>query len=233
MQEHILECTSVYKRYGKHIALDNLSLTVRKGEVMALVGPNGAGKTTLIKCIVGLLNYSDGKILILGRQPSHVSKELVAYLPDERFLYQWMTVGEAVDYFENAFEDFDRCKAIEIISEFNLSLKQKIGTCSKGMQEKLNMALTLSRKARLFVFDEPLAAVDPLTRESIIKLIKNHFDDSEASLLISTHLIRDVESMFTSVAFITDGKVILSDSVSNLKKTNSGDLEDIFKEMMR
>lgn len=233
MSDSVLICSDVCKNYRKHVALEKLSLRVKQGEIVALVGPNGAGKTTFIKCIVGLLRYNRGEILIDGVPPSHLTKKRVAYLPDEKFLYQWMTVKESIDYYRTAFPDFDVDKATAIITGFHLSMKQKVGACSKGMQEKLNMALTLSRKAKLYVFDEPLAAVDPLTRDDIIQLIKNNFSDSESSLLISTHLIRDVESLFTDVAFITDGKVILSEKVSELKKRNSGDLEDIYKEIMR
>lgn len=226
----ILRCSDVEKKYHKIKALDKVNVKIETGRIVGLLGPNGAGKTTLMKCIVGLLHYDRGEIFIDNVEPSYKSKEIVAYLPDTNFLYHWMTIEEAVHYYEKAFRDFDTEKAYETLKFLKLDKSQKISDCSKGMQEKLNIALTLSRKAKLYIFDEPLATVDPYTREIILKMIKTYFNSSQSSLLISTHLIKDVESLFDDVAIISDGRILLYDTVQNIDKKYHKPLEEVFKE---
>lgn len=229
--DYILECNNLVKRYGNKVALDNLNLNIKNGKIVGLLGPNGAGKTTLIKIIASLLSYSGGEISIDGKSPGVDTKKIVAYLPDTEFLYQWMSINEAIKFFDKSFEDFDKRKAYEIIKCLNLNLDEKIKTLSKGMQEKLNISLTFSRKAKLFVLDEPLATVDVVTRDKIIDIILKNFD-KESSILISTHLINDIEYLFNEVVFINNGKTILHGDVLDLKNKNKKSIEDLFKEII-
>ncbi|NMM62969.1 ABC transporter ATP-binding protein [Clostridium sp. P21] len=229
--EYLLQCENLVKKYGRKKALNNLNLKIKKGKIVGLLGPNGAGKTTLIKTAASLLSYNDGSILIDGEAPSVKTKKIVAYLPDKDFLYGWMTIKEALKFFKNFFEDFDYEKALKIVYDLELDLNSKINSLSKGMEEKLNISLIFSRKAKLFLFDEPLAAVDPSMRDKIIKIILNNFD-KDSSILISTHLINDVEGLFDEVVFINEGKVLLHDNVETLKEKHKESIEDLFKEMI-
>lgn len=223
-----MQCTDVVKSYGTKLALDHLNLEVASGQIVGLLGPNGAGKTTLMKLIVSLLRDHRGDIRILGMKPGVETKKRVAYLPDREFLYPWLKVKEACDFFAHAFEDFDLSKAERLITDLGLNPNDKVRALSKGMQERLGVALTFSRKARLYVLDEPLAAVDPSTRDKIMHMILENFD-SDSAILISTHLINEVESLFTHVAVINDGKLMLHGKVESLKEEKKKSIEEIFK----
>lgn len=229
--EYILQCNNLTKKYGNNIALNNLNLKIKKGKIVGLLGPNGAGKTTLIKVAASLLSCNSGNMLIDGKSLSVKTKKIVAYLPDKDFLYGWMTIKEALKFFKNFFEDFDYKKALKMVSDLGLDLNSKINSLSKGMQEKLNISLIFSRKAKLFLFDEPLAAVDPSMRKKIIKIILNNFD-RDSSIIISTHLINDVEELFDEVVFINEGKVLLHDNVEVLKQKHKESIEELFKEVI-
>ncbi|WP_123053651.1 ABC transporter ATP-binding protein [Clostridium sp. JN-1] len=229
--DYILQCNNLTKKYGNKIALNNLNLKIKKGRIIGLLGPNGAGKTTLIKTAASLLSYNSGSILIDGKVPSVKTKKIVAYLPDKDFLYGWMTIRESLKFFKNFFEDFDHEKALKMVNDLGLDLNSKINSLSKGMQEKLNISLIFSRKAKLFLFDEPLAAVDPSMRDNIISIILNNFD-KDSSILISTHLINDVEELFDEVVFVNDGKVLLHDNVEALKQKHKESIEELFKEVI-
>ncbi|WP_282806517.1 ABC transporter ATP-binding protein [Clostridium tetani] len=229
--DYILECNDLVKKYGNKIVLNNLNLKIPKGKIIGLLGPNGVGKTTLIKVIASLLNYNSGQITIDGKSPGVDTKKIVAYLPDREFLYQWMSIAEAINFFKKSFEDFDDVKAYSMINTLNLDSKQKIKSLSKGMQEKLNISLTFSRKSKLFILDEPLAAVDVVTRDKIIEIILKNFDKN-SSILISTHLINDIEYLFNEVVFINDGKTILHGDVLNIKNKYKKSIQDIFKEII-
>lgn len=227
----VLKCENLTKKYGKKVALDNLNLSVSKRKIVGLLGPNGVGKTTLIKVIADLLTYSSGLIEVNGKPPGVETKKIVAYLPDKEFLYQWMTIKEIINFFKKSFSDFDEKKAFRLIKELNLDLNQKIKSLSKGNQERVNISLTISRNAKLFVMDEPLAAVDPSTREKIIKIITENMN-RESSIIISTHLINDVDIMFDEVVFMNNGKVLLHDNVKKLREKHNKSIEELFKEMM-
>ncbi|URZ14656.1 ABC transporter ATP-binding protein [Clostridium felsineum] len=229
--EYILQCKDLTKHYGKKIALNKLNINIPKGKIVGLLGPNGAGKSTLIKIIESLLSYDSGEIKIDGKSPSVATKKIVAYLPDKEFLYENMKIKETVNFFHKSFDDFRVDKAYEIIKSMNLNIGDKISSLSKGMQERLTIALTFARKAKLFVLDEPLAAVDPSTREKIINIILDNFD-KESSILISTHLINDVEKLFDEVIFVNDGRALLHDNVEKLKKQHNKSIEDLFKEVI-
>ncbi len=228
----MLKIKNLNKAYKNKNILDDISLETHSGKIVGLFGPNGAGKTTLIKCIVGLLSYDSGEVEINNSAFNYQSKSLVAYYPDREFLYDWMTIEQALDYFSHIFKDFDIRKAFSLIESLGLDPKLKIRSCSKGMLEQINMSIILSRNAIVYVLDEPLAAVDPLTRDKIIDLVQENLR-KDSTMLISTHLINDVEQLFDEVIFINKGKILLHESVNNLKKTYSKSIEDIFKEKLR
>ncbi|MEK4044073.1 ABC transporter ATP-binding protein [Paenibacillus sp. FSL H8-0048] len=229
--ENVLECRNVTKRYGKKTALDQLSLTIPAGRIVGLLGPNGAGKTTLMKLIVSLLRDYKGSLTVNGIRPGLDTKKIVSYLPDREFLYPWMTIEESIAFFDHSFADFQREKAYSMIAALGLNLQDKVKSLSKGMQERVSISLVFARKARLFVLDEPLAAVDPSTRDKIIRIILDNFDP-DSSILISTHLIHDVESLFTDVVFVNDGKVLLQGSVEELRREYGVPIEELFKRLI-
>lgn len=226
---NLLECIDVKKSYGHKKALNGLNLSLPKGKILGLLGPNGAGKTTLMKLLVSLLRSYTGTILIDGKKPGVETKKIVSYLPDREFLYQWMSIEECIDFFDQCYTDFDRTKAYTMMEALGLNVKDKVKSLSKGMQERVNISLIFARKAKLFVLDEPLAAVDPSTRDKILRIISENFDQ-DSSIIISTHLIHDVESLFTDIAIVNDGTVLLQGDVGKLTSDSGQSLEQLFKQ---
>lgn len=228
----ILRCTSLVKNYGKIRALDDINLTLESGKIVGLLGPNGSGKTTIIKLINGLLTPDKGAVTVCGMPPSPETKALVAYLPDSIYLNTWMTVQQIVAYFQEFYADFRPELAKEMLQRLGISPKQRLKTLSKGNKEKVCLILTMSRNAKLYVLDEPIAGVDPAARDYVISTIINNYNP-EATVLISTHLIADIEQVLDEVVFIQNGKLLLQRSVEAIREEDGKSVDELFREVFR
>ena len=228
----ILRCEGVVKKYGGKVALNGLDLSIESGRIIGLLGPNGAGKTTLIKIINGLLTPTEGRILIEGEKPGPKTKPKVSYLPDVNYLNHWMTVEQIVEMFSDFYADFRPELAYRMIGTLGIDRKSRLKALSKGNKEKVSLILVMSRSAKLYVLDEPIAGVDPATRDYIISTIINNYNP-EASVLISTHLISDIESVLDEVIFIKDGAVVLHDTVDHIREEHGKSVDDLFREVFK
>lgn len=228
----ILRCTGLTKWYGNTRALDNISLTLESGRIVGLLGPNGSGKTTIIKIINGLLTPDSGAVLICGNPPGPKSKADVAYLPDNIYLNSWMTVKQIVTYFQDFYADFRPFLAYEMLERLGISPKQRLKTLSKGNKEKVCLILTMSRNAKLYVLDEPIAGVDPAARDYVISTIINHYNP-DSTVLLSTHLIADIEQILDEVLFIQNGQILLQKSVDAIRQESGKSVDELFREVFR
>ena len=228
----LIRCENLTKTYDKTTALSHISLTVESGKIVGLLGPNGSGKTTLIKLLTGLLTPDEGQILLDGKAPGVETKKFVAYLPDRNFINSYMTVEEIVRYFADFFEDFHEERAYRMLEELGIEKQAQLKTLSKGNKEKTALILTMSRDARLYVLDEPIAGVDPATRDYIIHTIISNYQP-EASVLISTHLISDIESILDEVIFIQNGQIRLQKSVDEIRAENGKSVDALFREVFK
>lgn len=228
----LVEFKHVNKKFGKTPILTNINLKIPRGKIVGLLGRNGAGKSTLIKLINGLLTPTSGEILIDGKPIGVESKAIVSYLPERTYLDKTMTVTQALQFFSEFYPDFDSEKAQDLIADLDLDLDQKISKMSKGMQEKLQLILVMSRKAKLYILDEPLGGVDPVTRDYILDTILSNFQD-DATVIISTHLISDIERILDEVIFINDGKIILTESSDHLRNQHHASIDEIFRQTFK
>lgn len=228
----ILKCENLYKSYGTKPAINGVTLSIESGKIIGLLGPNGAGKTTLIKLINGLLTPNAGSLTVDGYEPGINTKPLVSYLPDVSYLNNWMTVEQIVGMFVDFYEDFRPELAFEMIERLGIDRKERLKSLSKGNKEKVCLILVMSRSAKLYVLDEPIAGVDPATRDYIISTIINNYNP-EASVLISTHLISDIESVLDEVIFIKDGVIVLHDSVDNIREQHGKSVDELFREVFK
>ena len=226
------ECKSLCKRYGKVQALDNVSFAIEPGRVVGLLGPNGSGKTTLIKLANGLLTPTGGELLINGQKPGKATRALVSYLPDRPCLPEWMSAEKLLNMFSDFYADFQQDKAREMLEKLGIDPKQKIKQMSKGTREKVQLILVMSRKAELYLLDEPIGGVDPATRDYILETIIRNYNPS-ASVVISTHLIADVEQVLDDVIFINHGQIVLKSSVDDIREQQGKSVDAYFREVFR
>lgn len=225
----IINVSDLKKSYGSKEVLKGVSFAAENGQIVGLLGPNGCGKTTLIKILTGLIKDYDGMVRIDNEEPGAYTKSIVAYLPEKSYLPDWMRPCDALEYFADFYKDFDREKAEKMVNQFGLDMKQRLKTMSKGQQEKLRLILVMCRKAKLYILDEPLGGVDPAARSHILDLIiENHAADS--TVLISTHLISDVEYIFDRVLMISNGQVVIDSHVDEIKEKGKT-VEEVFKEV--
>jgi len=228
----ILKVSDVSKFYGKKQALKNLSFNVENGSITGLLGPNGSGKTTIIKIINSLIDDFSGDVSICGEKIGISVKELISYLPDVDFLRTDIKIKETIEMYGDFFKSFDKVKAREMIKALDLDETLRIKQLSKGNKEKLQLTLTMARQAKLYIFDEPIAGVDPAARDFIIEtIIKNYHE--EGSILLSTHLIRDIEHIIDKVIFIKEGEKVLDDDSENIRIKNNKSIDSLFREVFK
>lgn len=228
----ILQCEQLTKSYGSNLALDHVDLTVEQGRIVGLLGPNGSGKTTLLKLANGLLQPGSGTITIAGKAPGVETKKIVSYLPERTYLSNWMNVVQLLDLFCDFYEDFDRDRAEHMLTALEISPKLRIKQMSKGTREKVQLILVMSRKADLYLLDEPIGGVDPATRDYILHTILNNYKRT-ATIVISTHLIADVENVLDDVIFINKGKIVLQSSVEAIRTERGSSVDELFREVFR
>lgn len=226
----ILTCKKLTKKYGYKTALNEIDLELESGKIIGLLGPNGSGKTTLIKLINGLLTPSSGELLIKGNKPSVQTKKIVSYLPERTYFNDYMTVEEIINMFQDFYEDFSMEKAREMLSSLGIQTKERLKTLSKGTKEKIQLILVMSREADLYVLDEPIAGVDPAARDYILKTIITNYRE-ESTILISTHLISDIENVLDEIIFIKDGNITLHSSVDDIRTTEGKSVDTLFREV--
>lgn len=228
----ILECKGLSKRFGAVTALDGISFTIEPGRIVGLLGPNGSGKTTLIKLANGLLTPSEGEVLICGKRPGPESKAVVSYLPDKTCMPFWMNPVQLMAFFQDFYGDFDRQRAEDMLQRLGLDKKQKLSQMSKGTREKVQLIMVMSRKAKLYLLDEPIGGVDPATRDYILDTIIRNYDP-EAVVIISTHLISDVEKILDEVLFINRGRIMLQASVDDIRQQYGKSVDEYFREVFK
>ena len=225
----LLEIKNITKNYNESRGINNINLEFESGHVIGLLGSNGSGKTTLIKLINGLLTPDEGEILVDGKNIGVETKKIISYLPDQTYIENGMTIKECIKFFKDFYEDFDEDKAKDILNKFEIPLNKKFGQLSKGNKEKLQLALVMSRNAKLYILDEPIAGVDPGIRDFVIQTAIDAMSP-DSSLIICTHLVRDIEPFLDDVAFLNKGNVVIHKS-KEIILTKYESLVDLFKEV--
>lgn len=230
----VLSVRNLYKGYRKgSYVLENFSLDVAKGQIVGLLGPNGCGKTTLLKMISGLLVPDRGSILVAGEQRTELSNINISYLPERTYFTPGMRVSALLDYFADFYEDFDRALAEQMLADLDIPMEQKLRALSKGMKEKVQLVLVMSRKTKLYLLDEPIGGVDPAAREYVLSTILSRYN-TDASVIITTHLIADIEPVLDSFAFLGYGGEILAYGSSEDARAQTGkSLDELFREVFR
>ena len=229
---NLLEVKNLTKTFDGKKILDDVNLVIPEGKIIGLLGKNGAGKSTLIKSINDLLTIDEGVILFKGKKLGVYSKENISYLPERTYLDKGMKVSEVINYFSEFYKDFDKDRAYRLLKDLKLDSEKRIVKMSKGMQEKLQLILVMSRDADLYILDEPLSGVDPATRDYILDTILSNFKEG-ASIIISTHLITDIERILDEVIFIDEGKIVLNSSADELRNKEKSSIDEIFRRMFK
>ena len=228
----LLEIKNLTKIYEKKEALKDVNISISSGKIIGLLGKNGAGKTTLIKLINDLLTPTEGEILVKGNKIGVETKKVISYLPERTYLNKQMRVYEVLEYFKDFYDNFDIEKAKKLLKDLDLDINQKLSKMSKGMQEKVQLVLVMSRNADLYILDEPLGGVDPATRDYILDTILSNFNEN-ASIIISTHLISDIERILDEVIFIDKGKIVLQSDTDKLRNKEKTSIDEIFRRMFK
>ena len=228
----ILDVKNLNKSFGHKEVLKDINFSLSSGKIIGLLGKNGAGKTTLIKLINDLLTPTSGEIMVNGNKIGVETKKNISYLPERTYLNKQMKVSEVIDYFKDFYEDFDDNKAKLLLNDLDLDVNEHLSKMSKGMQEKVQLVLVMSRNADLYILDEPLGGVDPATRDYILDTILSNFNEN-ASVIISTHLISDIERILDEVIFIDKGKVVLQSDADKLRNKEKSSIDEIFRRMFK
>ena len=228
----LLVIKDLNKEFGKKKVLKDINITLSGGKIIGLLGKNGAGKSTLIKLINDLLTPTSGEILVKGNKVGVESKKVISFLPERTYLNKQMKVSEVIDFFKDFYDDFDEKKAKKLLKDLDLDINEHLSKMSKGMQEKVQLVLVMSRNADLYILDEPLGGVDPATRDYILDTILSNFNEN-ASVIISTHLISDIERILDDVIFIDKGKIVLQSDADKLRNKEKGSIDDIFRRMFK
>ncbi len=228
----MIELKNVSKRYKQTEALKNVSLRLKPGQIVGILGPNGSGKTTLIKILNGLLRDYSGEVLIDNQSVGVHSKSLISYLPDQTYLADWMNGEKAIDLFKDMYSDFDETRMRDLMAKLKLDSKQSIKTMSKGMKERFQLALVMSRNAKIYILDEPIGGVDPAARELILNTILDNYA-SDSLVIISTHIISEIEQIFDTVVFLKEGEVVLCDDVDQIRSSHNKSIDELFKEVFK
>lgn len=231
-QKAVLQVNSLCKSYGNHSVLEGVGFTIPRGRIVGLLGPNGCGKSTLMKLISGLTQPDSGEILIDGVLPSKQTKSMISYLPERTYLNDWMKIKDILNLFSDFYADFDLERAKAMLSDLNISADSKLKTMSKGTKEKVQLILVMSRRAHLYLLDEPIGGVDPAAREYILNTILKNFEET-SSILISTHLIQDVETIFDQVLFLNHGKIVINGEVDEIRSTYGKSIDGLFREVFK
>lgn len=228
----LIECKDLTKKYGKKTALDHINLSIEGGHIIGLLGPNGSGKTTLIKILNGLLAPTSGSLYYREEAIGVESKKHISYLPDHTYLNMNQKVSDVITYFKDFYEDFDEARAYDMLEKLHINPHDRLKSMSKGTKEKVQLILVMSRRADLYVLDEPIAGVDPAARDYILDVILSNYEP-KASILISTHLIADIENILDEVIFIQNGQIRLSASVDDIREKEGKSVDTLFREVFR
>ena len=229
---NLLEIQGLTKTYDNFTALSNVNLTIGSGHITGLLGPNGSGKTTLIKIICGLLVPSAGEVTVKGNPIGVESKKVISYLPDTTYLGKSASVEGTINYFKDFYEDFDENRAYDMLGKLGINPRAKFRTLSKGTKEKVQLILVMSRRADLYILDEPIAGVDPAARDYILNTIISNYDEN-ASILISTHLISDIENILDEVIFLKQGNIVRFSSVDEIRSSEGKSVDGLFREVFK
>lgn len=228
----LFQCRDLVKKYGSKTALNGLSFNVESGQIIGLLGPNGSGKTTLIKMANGLLTPTSGEITIKDNKIGVETKRIVSYLPERTYLNSWMKVKDIINYFSDFYEDFDSDKAYDMLDKLNIDPKDKLKTMSKGTKEKVQLILVMSRNADLYFLDEPIGGVDPAARDYILNTIITNYNP-QASVIISTHLISDIEKVLDDVVMIKNGELVMHKKVDEIREEYGKSVDEVFREVFK
>ena len=228
----LIEFRNLSKNYGAKQALIDINLKIEKGKIYGLLGPNGSGKTTLIKIINDLLQPSSGEILVKGKEPGIESKKIISYLPERTYLNMNMKVSELIQFFKDFYQDFDEKKALKLLNKLKINENDKLKNMSKGTKEKVQLVMVMSRKADLYILDEPIGGVDPASRDYILDTILTNFNEG-SSIIICTHLIADIEKILDQVIFINQGKIVLNEDADTIRKKKKTTIDKLFREEFR